>query len=70
VIPVGLTNSPASFQDMMNHILKDFLDIGVIRYIDDILMYTKNEEIHNELVQEVLECLAKNDLVISPEISI
>jgi hypothetical protein len=67
VLPFGLTNTAASFQDMMNHILKDFLDNGVIEYIDDIRIYTKNEDIHDKLVKEVLERLAKNDLVISPE---
>jgi uncharacterized membrane protein len=67
VIPFGLTNVPASFQAMMNHMLKDLLDKGVVVYIDDILIYVKNEEIHDELVKEVLETLAKNDLVNSPE---
>jgi hypothetical protein len=67
VMPFGLTNAPASFRDMMNHILEDLLDKGVIVYIDDILIYAKNEEIHDELVKEVLERLAKNDLVISLE---
>jgi hypothetical protein len=67
VMPFGLTNAPASFQDMMNHILKDLLDKGVVVYIDDILIYAKNTEQHDKLVEEVLERLAKNDLVISPE---
>jgi hypothetical protein len=67
VMPFGLTNAPASFQDMMNHILKGLLDKGVVVYIDDILIYPKNEDIHDELVKEVLERLVKNDLVISPE---
>jgi hypothetical protein len=52
---------------MMNHILKDLLDKGVIVYIDDILIDAKNEEIYDKLVKEVLERLAKDDLVISPE---
>jgi hypothetical protein len=66
-MPFGLSNALASFQDMMNHILKDLLDKRVGVYIHDILIYAKNEEIHDELVKEVLEMLAKNDLVISLE---
>jgi hypothetical protein len=65
VIPFRLTNAPGSIEDMMNHILKDLLDNGVIVYIDDILIYAKNEEIHDELVKEMLERLGKNDLIIS-----
>jgi hypothetical protein len=63
----GLKNAPGSFQDMMNYILKDLLDTRVVVYIDNILIYIKKEEIHDNLVKEVLERLAKNDLVISPE---
>jgi hypothetical protein len=62
-----LTNAPTSFQDMMNHILKDLLDKDVVVYIEDILIYTNNTEQHVKLVEEVLARLAKNDLVISPE---
>jgi hypothetical protein len=67
VMPFGLTNPPASFQDMMNHIWNDLLDKGVVVYIDDILIYAKNTEQHDKLVEEVLARLANNDLVISPE---
>jgi hypothetical protein len=63
----GLTNAPASFQDMINHILNDVLDTGVVIYFDDIVIYTTNEEIQYELVKEVVDRLAKNDLVIFPE---
>ena len=43
----GLTNSPASFQTMMNAILKDLIDQGhVIVYMDDILIFTKDLEEH------------------------
>jgi hypothetical protein len=66
-MPFGLPNAPASLQDLMNHILKDHLDPGVVVYIDNILIYAKNEEIYDELVKEVLERLAEKDLVISPE---
>jgi hypothetical protein len=67
VMAFGFINVPASFQDMMNHILKDLLDKGVVIYIDDILIYAKNSEQHDKLVEEILERLAKNDLVISLE---
>jgi hypothetical protein len=49
---------------MMNNILKDLEDKGLVIYIDNILIYTKNEEIYDELLKEVLERLVKNDLVI------
>jgi len=38
VMPFGLTNAPSTFQDMMNHVLSDLLDIGVLAYMDDILV--------------------------------
>ena len=41
VMPMGLTNAPASCQDLVNEVLRDLLDIYVIIYIDDILVYTK-----------------------------
>jgi hypothetical protein len=63
-MPFGLTNMQASFQDMINHILKHLLDNVVILYIDNILIYTKHREPYDKLVEEVLEKLAKNDLVI------
>jgi len=67
VMPFGLTNTPSTFQDMMNHILSDLLDAGVIAYMDDILIYAKTEEEHDDLVEEVLRRLQKNRLAVSPE---
>jgi hypothetical protein len=67
VMPCRLTNTPDNFQDMMNHILKDLLDKGVVVYIDDILIYAKNTEQYDKLLEEVLERLAKNELDILPE---
>ena len=47
----GLTNSPATFQTFMNHILKDLIDEGhVIVYLDDILVFTDTREEHRRLV--------------------
>ena len=64
----GLTNSPATFQTMMNEIFKDMIDEGmVIIYINDILIYTKMEAAHDEITREVLRQLRENDLYIKPE---
>ena len=62
VMPFGLCNAPASFQAMMNEILSDLLDVGVIVYIDDILIYSKTEEEHKKLVRTVVERLKNHGL--------
>ena len=67
VMPFGLTNAPSTFQDMMNHILSDVLDIGVLTYIDDILVCAQTEEEHDRLIKNVLERLQQNGLAVSPE---
>jgi len=67
VMPFGLTNAPSTFQDMMNHVLSDILDVGVLAYTDDILVYAKTEEEHDRLVKEVLERLQHNGLAVSPK---
>ena len=67
VMPFGLTNAPSTFQDMMNHVLSDMLDVGVLAYMDDILVYGVTEEEHDERVGEVLKRLTMNGLAVSPE---
>jgi len=67
VIPFGLTNAPSTYQDMMNHILSDLREVGVLAYMDDILIYAKTEEEHDRLVKEVLERLQAHGLAVSPE---
>jgi hypothetical protein len=67
VMPFGLMNAAATFQDMINHIFRDMLDQGVIAYIDNGLIYAETEEEHDKLVKEVLKRLEENGLVISPE---
>jgi len=52
---------------MMNHTFSDILDVGVLAYMDDILIYTKTEKEHDRLVREVLERLQTNGLAVSPE---
>jgi len=67
VMPFGLINAPSTFQDMMNHIFSDMLDVGVLAYMDDILIYADTEERHDNTVREVLRRLQENGLAVSPE---
>jgi hypothetical protein len=62
VMHYGLTNAPASFQRFMNDIFKDLLDICVVVYLDDILIYSENPSDHTTHVQEVLRRLRSNNL--------
>ena len=54
-MPFGLVNAPATFQAMMNRILREFLDHGVVVYLDDVLLYSKSLEDHREFIKQVLE---------------
>ena len=57
VMPFGLTNAPATFQALVQDILWPLLDIAVIVYINDILIYSKNDLDHTKHVQQVLKLL-------------
>lgn len=70
VMPFGLANAPASFQNMMNEVLREFLDQGVVVYIDDVLIYSENEQQHIELVKGVLAKLAEYNLAVAAHKSI
>ena len=64
----GMTNSPATFQGMMNKILRDMINEGkVMVFVDDVLIGIETEEGHDEIVEEVLRRLEKNDLYVKPE---
>jgi hypothetical protein len=54
VMPFGLTNVPASFQQWMNEVLSNYLDIFCIAYLDDILIYSDSMEEHRKHVRMVL----------------
>jgi len=64
----GMMNFPATFQAMMNEILKDMINEGkVVAFVDNILVGTETEEEHDEIMEEVLKRLEENDLYIKPE---
>nr|GFB39314.1 putative reverse transcriptase domain-containing protein [Tanacetum cinerariifolium] len=61
-MPFGLTNAPAVFMDLMNRVCKPCLDKFVIIFIDDILIYSKDEKEHEEHLKAILELLKKEEL--------
>ena len=63
----GLTNSPATFQAIMNELLRDLINTGkVVAFIDDVIVGMEEKKEHDEIV-EVVKRLAENDLYIKPE---
>ena len=68
VIFFGLTNFPATFQAMMNELLRDLFNTGkVVAFIDNVIVGTETEEGHDEIVVEVIRRLEENDLYVKPE---
>ena len=64
----GMTNLPATFQGMMNEILRDMINKGKVTVFgDNVLVGTKMKERHNTIVEEVLRRLEENDLYVKPE---
>ena len=64
----GLTNSPATFQTIMNEIFRELIMKGKVKaYIDDILIYTETLEEHRKIVEQVLDILRTNGLFLNPE---
>lgn len=67
VMPFGLANAPASFQAVINDVLRPYLDIFCLAYLDDILIYSDSQEEHDQHVMKVLEALQKADLFVKLE---
>nr|GEY01881.1 putative reverse transcriptase domain-containing protein [Tanacetum cinerariifolium] len=62
VMSFGLTNAPAKFMDLMNQVCEPYLDKFMIVFIDDILIYSKNEQEHEEHLKLILELLKREKL--------
>ena len=68
VIFFRMMNSPATFQAMMDEILRDMInEEKVAAFVDDVLVGTETEEGHDKIMEEVLKRLEENDLYIKPE---
>jgi len=64
----GLTNSLATFQAMINDILRDLINTGEVAvFMDNVLVGTEEEEKHDKIVEEVLRRMEENDLYVKPK---
>jgi len=64
----GMMNLPATFQAMMNKILRDLINEGkVMAFVDNVLVGMEMEEGHDKIVKEILKRLEENNLYIKPE---
>lgn len=64
VMPFGLTNAPTAFMDLMKRVFKSYLDRFVIVFINDILVYSRSEEEHEEHLRVVLQLLQEEKLYV------
>ena len=67
VMPFGLANATATFQNMMNKIFKDMINWGIVIYLDGILIFSENEADHIALVKRALSRLQEHTLAIAPK---
>ena len=63
-MPFGLTNAPAAFMDLMNRVFHPYLDKFVIVFIDDSLVYSKNDDEHVQHLRIVLQILREKQLYV------
>ena len=69
-MPFGLCNTPTTFQGMMNKVIQESLDQGVVVYLDDVLIYSKTMAEHVQLVRKILHKLAQHNLAVAGHKSI
>ena len=62
VMPFGLTNAPATFQRFITDVLREYMDVTCIIYLDDILIFSENEEEHTKYVKQILAKLQEAKL--------
>jgi hypothetical protein len=62
VLPFGLTNAPGVFMSLMNGVFREYLDKFIQVFIDDILIYSRMMEEHDEHLRLVLQCLREHKL--------
>ena len=58
-MPFGLTNAPTAFMDLMNRVFRPYVDQFVVVFLDDILVYSQDQENHDAHLRVVLETLRK-----------
>ena len=62
MVPFGLTNAPATFTCHMNNVFNKFMDNFVLVFLDEILIYSKNEEEHKEHLRMELKFIREQKL--------
>ena len=67
VVPFGLCNAPAAFQHLMNEVLREYLDVFLVIYLDDVLIYSNSKAEHKRHVRLVLQRLQEAGLYVKPE---
>ena len=67
VMPIGLCNAPATFQTLMNQIFYDCIDVFMVVYMDDLLIFSKDEKSHLEHLEIVLSRFREHELYVSPQ---
>src|SRR6266481_1940633 len=66
-MPEGLNNAPVGFQRFMNDVFADMIDVSMVVYLNNILVYSDDPRQHTTHVPEVLSCLHKNHLYAQPD---